>query len=357
MTTPVRRRGSSPRPAAGRCSPSRPAGRAPARTRSGPTGCCSATRPRRPGRAGRRRRPPDPEPSGHPAAGPHRRRGRRRCVSPGVAAVDRPRPHRVPRGRAAADGRARAATALAPGVARPRRRGRRRASTRSSTARHGLTPHEVAGEVAAALPAGGLLFVGASQPDPRPRPHGAALPGRRPADGRGEPRPRRHRRHRVQSPSGAALGRPRSTRSLALMGDVTFLHDLTGLVIGPDEPRPDLTVVVVNDDGGSIFASLEQGSPGHAGVVRAALRHPARGRPRRALRGAPARRTRGSPTREDAARRRSPDRRGGSRSSRPSYGATTGASSTPRSGRWRGRDRPPGRMTRCTSPSGWSPSS
>jgi 2-succinyl-5-enolpyruvyl-6-hydroxy-3-cyclohexene-1-carboxylate synthase len=39
------------------------------------------------------------------------------------------------------------------------------------------------------------------------------------------------------------------------------MHDLTGLVIGPHEERPDLTIVVVNDDGGSIFASLEQGSP------------------------------------------------------------------------------------------------
>ena len=46
------------------------------------------------------------------------------------------------------------------------------------------------------------------------------------------------------------------------MGDVTFLHDSNGLVIGPDEPRPDLTIVVVNDDGGSIFAMLEQGADG-----------------------------------------------------------------------------------------------
>jgi 2-succinyl-5-enolpyruvyl-6-hydroxy-3-cyclohexene-1-carboxylate synthase len=65
----------------------------------------------------------------------------------------------------------------------------------------------------------------------------------------------------VSSAVGAALGRPRSSRSFALLGDVTFLHDLTGLVIGPDDVRPDLTIVVVNDDGGSIFASLEQGSP------------------------------------------------------------------------------------------------
>ena len=48
------------------------------------------------------------------------------------------------------------------------------------------------------------------------------------------------------------------------MGDVTFLHDSNGLVLGPDEPRPDLTVVVVNDDGGSIFAMLEQGAEEYA---------------------------------------------------------------------------------------------
>ena len=48
------------------------------------------------------------------------------------------------------------------------------------------------------------------------------------------------------------------------MGDVTFLHDQSALVIGPEEPRPDLTIVVVNDDGGSIFSMLEQGAPEHA---------------------------------------------------------------------------------------------
>jgi 2-succinyl-5-enolpyruvyl-6-hydroxy-3-cyclohexene-1-carboxylate synthase len=52
----------------------------------------------------------------------------------------------------------------------------------------------------------------------------------------------------------------------ALIGDLTFLHDLTGLVIGPDEPLPDLRVVVANDDGGSIFATLEHGRPAYGGV-------------------------------------------------------------------------------------------
>ncbi|MCY7372447.1 MAG: 2-succinyl-5-enolpyruvyl-6-hydroxy-3-cyclohexene-1-carboxylic-acid synthase, partial [Spirochaetaceae bacterium] len=68
----------------------------------------------------------------------------------------------------------------------------------------------------------------------------------------------------VSTAIGAALahGGP----AYALMGDLTFLHDSTGLVIGPDEPRPDLTIVVVNDDGGGLFTQLEQGAPEHAAV-------------------------------------------------------------------------------------------
>jgi 2-succinyl-5-enolpyruvyl-6-hydroxy-3-cyclohexene-1-carboxylate synthase len=53
--------------------------------------------------------------------------------------------------------------------------------------------------------------------------------------------------------------------AFALLGDLTFLHDSTGLVIGPTEPRPDLTIVVNNDDGGGIFGQLEPGAPELAG--------------------------------------------------------------------------------------------
>lgn len=45
----------------------------------------------------------------------------------------------------------------------------------------------------------------------------------------------------------------------ALVGDLTFLHDANALAIGPGEPRPDLTVVVLADDGGAIFGDLEYG--------------------------------------------------------------------------------------------------
>ena len=127
----------------------------------------------------------------------------------------------------------------------------------------GLTPQQVAGAVARALPPRGLLFVGASNPVrdldlmvPRYRVGDRRLVignrGLAGIDGS------------VSTAVGAALGRPSTTRAFALLGDVTFLHDSNGLVIGPEEPRPDLTVVVANDDGGSIFASLEQGGPAYA---------------------------------------------------------------------------------------------
>ena len=50
-----------------------------------------------------------------------------------------------------------------------------------------------------------------------------------------------------------ALGRPVSV----LLGDVTFLHDAGGLLIGPEERTPDVRFVVVNDGGGTIFNNLE----------------------------------------------------------------------------------------------------
>lgn len=70
----------------------------------------------------------------------------------------------------------------------------------------------------------------------------------------------------VSTAVGAALAYPQG-RTLALLGDLTFLHDASGLLIGVGEPRPrDLTIVVANDDGGGIFELLEQGDPQYAGV-------------------------------------------------------------------------------------------
>jgi len=67
----------------------------------------------------------------------------------------------------------------------------------------------------------------------------------------------------VSTAVGLALAQPQRP-AFALMGDLTFLHDSNGLLIGPDEPRPDLTIVVNNDDGGGIFSLLEPGEPGRA---------------------------------------------------------------------------------------------
>jgi 2-succinyl-5-enolpyruvyl-6-hydroxy-3-cyclohexene-1-carboxylate synthase len=66
----------------------------------------------------------------------------------------------------------------------------------------------------------------------------------------------------VSTATGVALAHPGPT--FVLLGDLTLLHDTTGLVLGPAEPAPDLTLVVLNDRGGGIFSLLEQGAPEHA---------------------------------------------------------------------------------------------
>jgi 2-succinyl-5-enolpyruvyl-6-hydroxy-3-cyclohexene-1-carboxylate synthase len=65
----------------------------------------------------------------------------------------------------------------------------------------------------------------------------------------------------VSTAIGTALASQRPT--YALIGDLTFVHDSNGLVLGPYEHSPDLTIVVFNDDGGGIFSLLEQGGPAH----------------------------------------------------------------------------------------------
>ncbi|WP_197378259.1 2-succinyl-5-enolpyruvyl-6-hydroxy-3-cyclohexene-1-carboxylic-acid synthase [Mycolicibacterium mengxianglii] len=67
----------------------------------------------------------------------------------------------------------------------------------------------------------------------------------------------------VSTAVGAALAHDRTGgRTVALIGDLTFVHDSSGLLIGPTEPVPQqLTIVVSNDNGGGIFELLEQGDP------------------------------------------------------------------------------------------------
>jgi 2-succinyl-5-enolpyruvyl-6-hydroxy-3-cyclohexene-1-carboxylate synthase len=67
----------------------------------------------------------------------------------------------------------------------------------------------------------------------------------------------------VSTAIGVALS-GRAAPTYALIGDLALLHDITGLAIGPHEPRPDLTIVVANNDGGGIFGTLEPGEPQHA---------------------------------------------------------------------------------------------
>ncbi len=124
-----------------------------------------------------------------------------------------------------------------------------------------VSPYDVARTVAAAVPPGGLLVVGSSNPI-------------RDLDVMAAPFPVGERRlvlanrglagidGTISTAVGAALAR--EGRALAYMGDLTFLHDANGLLMGPAEPRPDLTIVVASDDGGSIFHTLEQGEPAYA---------------------------------------------------------------------------------------------
>lgn len=56
--------------------------------------------------------------------------------------------------------------------------------------------------------------------------------------------------------TGLAL-RHRAGRVRVLVGDITALHDATGLLIGPLEQEPDLQMIVVDDGGGRIFSGLE----------------------------------------------------------------------------------------------------
>jgi 2-succinyl-5-enolpyruvyl-6-hydroxy-3-cyclohexene-1-carboxylate synthase len=110
----------------------------------------------------------------------------------------------------------------------------------------------LAWELAKTLPEQALLWVGSSMPvrdidvtmAPRADVRVLASRGASGIDGT------------VSSAIGAALthGGP----AFALIGDLAFLHDVTGLAAGPGEPRPDLCLVVVNNDGGGIFAGLEQ---------------------------------------------------------------------------------------------------
>jgi 2-succinyl-5-enolpyruvyl-6-hydroxy-3-cyclohexene-1-carboxylate synthase len=121
-----------------------------------------------------------------------------------------------------------------------------------------LTAARLARDVVAALPAGALLVLGSSTPVRDvdrlavPRADLTVLANRGVAGIDGT----------ISTAIGAAT--VHDAPAFALMGDLTFLHDLTGLLMGEGEPLPDLTVVVPDNDGGGIFAQLEPGEDRYA---------------------------------------------------------------------------------------------
>ncbi|TWS23051.1 2-succinyl-5-enolpyruvyl-6-hydroxy-3-cyclohexene-1-carboxylic-acid synthase [Tsukamurella sputi] len=124
-----------------------------------------------------------------------------------------------------------------------------------------VTGLHVARAVCAALRSGDQLVVGASNPVRDIALAGDVPPGVRVLSNRGVA----GIDGTVSTAIGAALAFP-ERRTVALMGDLTFVHDASGLLIGPDEPRPaNLTIVVANDNGGGIFTLLEQGDERYAG--------------------------------------------------------------------------------------------
>jgi 2-succinyl-5-enolpyruvyl-6-hydroxy-3-cyclohexene-1-carboxylate synthase len=119
-----------------------------------------------------------------------------------------------------------------------------------------LSEPEVARELVAALPENAVLWCGNSLAvrdidllmPPRADTRVIASRGASGIDGTFSTAAGAALAHAAEHPGAVAF---------ALIGDLSLLHDAPGLAIGPAEPRPDLCVVVVNNDGGGIFEGLE----------------------------------------------------------------------------------------------------
>jgi 2-succinyl-5-enolpyruvyl-6-hydroxy-3-cyclohexene-1-carboxylate synthase len=119
-----------------------------------------------------------------------------------------------------------------------------------------LSEPALARGLAAGLPAGALLWAASSLPIRDLDWHLPARSGLRILASRGAS----GIDGMVSSAIGAALAHQAAGGgpAAALIGDLALLHDSPGLMLGPDEPRPDLCLIVANNDGGGIFSMLEQ---------------------------------------------------------------------------------------------------